>query len=114
MRRIVQQELRIPRAIESTVMAAASDFTAKLRMDRVLVYATSIAHFAGHSEDELEELAVIIRTSAASSALWISEILPVAFALADRQAVEIPEHLRGPVSEAKRLIHPVQLNPDQS
>ena len=114
MRRIVQQELRIPRAIESTVMAAASDLTAKLRMDRVLVYATSIAHFAGHSEDELKELARVIRYEEPSLAPWISEILPVAFALADRQAVEIPEHLKGPVSEAQRLIHPVQLNPDQS
>ncbi len=95
-------------------MAAASDLTAKLRMDRVLVYATSIAHFAGHSEDELKELARVIRYEEPSLAPWISEILPVAFALADRQAVEIPEHLKGPVSEAQRLIHPVQLNPDQS
>ncbi len=95
-------------------MAAASDFTAKLRMDRVLVYATSIAHFAGHSEEELKALAACIRSGEPVTSRWMADIVPIAEALADRQPIENPDHLDPAVKEAQRLIHPVQLNPDQS
>lgn len=110
MGRIVQQELRMARTIESELMVEPSEFAANLRRDRVLVFATSIAHFSGRTEDELRQLVAAIRSGELGRVNWIVEILPIANALADRQAVEIPEHLQDAVREAQRRIYPVELN----